>query len=195
VRNSDHVFVVVDGKLERRAVRLIAWDGEDAIVDGSLENGDTVLVTRLTEATDGVRVREPSMADAPIGTATAFRSRRGRARMSGSDVPGRGLFAGAWSGQHLYSPPQRRQSADGADDPVRRVLDRPHQHPVLPHHRPSDDQHRRGLVGCERRGRRDQCAGADRTGGALHLGRRPDDVHGGGRFGHGPARVLPTAPT
>jgi RND family efflux transporter MFP subunit len=65
VRNSDHVFVVVDGKLERRAVRLIAWDGEDAIVDGSLENGDTVLVTRLTEATEGVRVREPSMADAP----------------------------------------------------------------------------------------------------------------------------------
>jgi hypothetical protein len=65
VRSSDHVFVVVDGKLERRAVRLIAWDGEDAIVDGSLENGDTVLVTRLTEATEGVRVREPSMADAP----------------------------------------------------------------------------------------------------------------------------------
>lgn len=62
VRNSDHVFVVVDGKLERRAVRLIAWDGEDAIVDGSLENGDTVLVTRLTEATEGVRVREPSIA-------------------------------------------------------------------------------------------------------------------------------------
>mgnify|MGYP005820063685 FL=1 len=62
VRNSDHVFVVVDGKLERRAVRLIAWDGEDAIIDGSLENGDTVLVTRLTEATEGVRVREPSIA-------------------------------------------------------------------------------------------------------------------------------------
>jgi hypothetical protein len=30
-----------------------------------LENGDTVLVTRLTEASEGVRVREPSMADAP----------------------------------------------------------------------------------------------------------------------------------
>ncbi|MCO6409391.1 MULTISPECIES: efflux RND transporter periplasmic adaptor subunit [Hoeflea] len=64
VRNSDHVFVVVDGKLERRAVRLIAWDGEDAIVDGSLEDGDTVLVTRLTEATEGVRVREPSVGGA-----------------------------------------------------------------------------------------------------------------------------------
>ena len=60
VRSSDHVFVVVDGKLERREVRLIAWDGEDAIVDGELKDGDTVLVTRLTEASEGVSVRKPS---------------------------------------------------------------------------------------------------------------------------------------
>jgi len=50
----------VDGKLERRDVRLIAWDGEDAILDGDLSEGDTVLVTRLTEATEGVNVREPA---------------------------------------------------------------------------------------------------------------------------------------
>jgi len=60
VRNSDHVFLVVDGKLERRDVRLIAWDGEDAILDGDLNDGDIVLATRLTEATEGVSVREPS---------------------------------------------------------------------------------------------------------------------------------------
>lgn len=60
VRNSDHVFLVVDGKLERREVQLIAWDGESAIVDGNLNDGETVLVTRLTEATEGVSVREPS---------------------------------------------------------------------------------------------------------------------------------------
>lgn len=60
VRNSDHVFLVVDGKLQRRDVRLIAWDGEDAIVDGGLDDGDVVLVTRLTEASEGVSVREPS---------------------------------------------------------------------------------------------------------------------------------------
>ncbi|MEQ8305018.1 MAG: efflux RND transporter periplasmic adaptor subunit [Hoeflea sp.] len=59
VRSSDHVFVVVDGKLERRDVRLIAWDREDAIVEGDLANGDDVLATRLTEATEGVRVRKP----------------------------------------------------------------------------------------------------------------------------------------
>lgn len=65
VRNADHVFLVVDGKLERRDVRLIAWDGENAIVDGDLKNGDTVLATRLTEASEGVSVREPTGQDAP----------------------------------------------------------------------------------------------------------------------------------
>jgi len=60
VRDSDHVFLVVDGKLERREVQLIAWDGENAILDGDLNDGDRVLVTRLTEASEGVSVREPS---------------------------------------------------------------------------------------------------------------------------------------
>ncbi|MCZ4291394.1 efflux RND transporter periplasmic adaptor subunit [Hoeflea alexandrii] len=66
VRNSDHVFLVVDGKLERRDVRLIAWDGEDAILDGDMKDGDIVLVTRLTEATEGVSVREPSGETPPV---------------------------------------------------------------------------------------------------------------------------------
>lgn len=66
VRNSDHVFLVVDGKLERRDVRLIAWDGEDAILDGDLKDGDIVLATRLTEATEGVSVREPSGETPPV---------------------------------------------------------------------------------------------------------------------------------
>ena len=50
IRSSDHVYVVVDGELRRRDVRLIAWDGEDAIVDGDLADGDTVLVTRLIQS-------------------------------------------------------------------------------------------------------------------------------------------------
>lgn len=66
VRNSDHVFIVVDGKLQRREVRLIAWDGEDAIITGDLADGDIVMVTRLTEASEGVRVRGPSAAAAPV---------------------------------------------------------------------------------------------------------------------------------
>jgi multidrug efflux pump subunit AcrB len=95
IRSSDHVFVVVDGKLERRDVRLIAWDGEDAIVDGSLEMATEVLVTRLTEASEGVRVREPADGRRPIGTATAFRSRHGCRAMSGCRRAGPGILCGA----------------------------------------------------------------------------------------------------
>ncbi|MEQ8481833.1 MAG: efflux RND transporter periplasmic adaptor subunit [Hoeflea sp.] len=69
IRSSDHVFVVVEGRLERRDVRLIAWDGEDAIVEGDLVNGDEVLATRLTEATEGVRVRKPDQGAASDGAA------------------------------------------------------------------------------------------------------------------------------
>lgn len=64
LRSSDHVFIVVDGELKRRDVRLIAWDGEDAIVEGDLADGDVVLATRLTEASEGVKVREPTVAAA-----------------------------------------------------------------------------------------------------------------------------------
>lgn len=67
VRGADHVFIVVDGKLSRRDVRLIAWDGEDAIVDGDLTEGDTVLVTRLTEASEGMAVRAPSPVSSEAG--------------------------------------------------------------------------------------------------------------------------------
>lgn len=65
LRSSDHVFVVIDGELHRRDVRLIAWDGEDAIVKGDLVSGEEVLATRLTEATEGVQVRRPNQGRAP----------------------------------------------------------------------------------------------------------------------------------
>ncbi|WP_394690856.1 efflux RND transporter periplasmic adaptor subunit [Hoeflea sp.] len=74
VRSSDHVFVVVDGALVRREVRLIAWDGEDAIVQGNLVDGEEVLVTRLTEASEGVRVRKPTQSEAAGDTAAGAAS-------------------------------------------------------------------------------------------------------------------------
>jgi RND family efflux transporter MFP subunit len=68
IRSSDHVFVVVNGALVRRDVQLIAWDGEDAIIQGDLADGEEVLVTRLTEASEGVKVRKPTRTDAPGDT-------------------------------------------------------------------------------------------------------------------------------
>lgn len=55
----DHVFVVEDGRLRRQDVRVIAYDGEDALVETDMVDGTEVMITRLTEATDGVLVRAP----------------------------------------------------------------------------------------------------------------------------------------
>lgn len=52
---GDHVFAVVDGRLRRREVSVLAWRGESVYV-GGLASGERVLATRLTEAGDGVRV-------------------------------------------------------------------------------------------------------------------------------------------
>jgi RND family efflux transporter MFP subunit len=58
--NTDHVFIVVEDRLQRRDVELIAWDGAHALVrslgDADL-NGAEVVVSRLTDAGDGVAVR------------------------------------------------------------------------------------------------------------------------------------------
>lgn len=58
VYDRDHVFVVRDSRLARRAVSVLAQDGETLIVDGDLAAGDHVLVTRIAEAGDGVLVKE-----------------------------------------------------------------------------------------------------------------------------------------
>ncbi|MGX1309705.1 RND family efflux transporter MFP subunit [Amorphus suaedae] len=58
VYDGDHVFVVRDSRLTRRAVSVLAQDGESVIVDGDLAAGDHVLVTRIAEAGDGVLVKE-----------------------------------------------------------------------------------------------------------------------------------------
>lgn len=58
VYDRDHVFAVRDSRLTRRAVTVLAQDGETVIVDGELAPGDHVLVTRIAEAGEGVLVKE-----------------------------------------------------------------------------------------------------------------------------------------
>ncbi|MBW8637733.1 efflux RND transporter periplasmic adaptor subunit [Hoeflea sp. WL0058] len=53
------VFVVNDGRLTERSVAVAAYDGDDVILGDGLEEGDVVLVTHLTQADEGVRVRLP----------------------------------------------------------------------------------------------------------------------------------------
>ncbi|MDF2373340.1 MAG: efflux RND transporter periplasmic adaptor subunit [Rhizobiaceae bacterium] len=64
--NGADVFVVQDGKLARRTVRVAAFDGEDIIVADGLQPGDQVMTTHLTQADEGVVVRQPG--DAVAGT-------------------------------------------------------------------------------------------------------------------------------
>jgi len=64
--NGADVFVVQEGKLARRTVKVAAFDGEDIIVADGLQPGDQVMTTHLTQADEGVVVRQPG--DAAAGT-------------------------------------------------------------------------------------------------------------------------------
>ncbi|MEX3006851.1 efflux RND transporter periplasmic adaptor subunit [Hoeflea sp. TYP-13] len=75
--NGAEVFVVEDGKLVRRIVEIAAFDGEDIIISDGLEPGDVVMTTHLTQADDGVRVREPGSKAPGAGDGVAARSTRG----------------------------------------------------------------------------------------------------------------------
>lgn len=58
--NSDHVFIVVEERLQRRDVELVAWDGSHVLVrpaEGTALAGLEVVTSRLTDAGDGVAVR------------------------------------------------------------------------------------------------------------------------------------------
>lgn len=58
--NSDHVFIVVEDRLQRRDVELIAWDGAHVLVrptEGTALDGLEVVTSRLTDAGDGVAIR------------------------------------------------------------------------------------------------------------------------------------------
>lgn len=60
IYNSDHLFTVVDDRLLRRPVDLVAWDGAFALVratDGTSLDGAEVVTSRMTDAGDGVAIR------------------------------------------------------------------------------------------------------------------------------------------
>lgn len=57
VYDSDHVFVIADGRLQRREIEVLAFENDHAVVRGNLQAGDRVMSTRLTEADEGTRVR------------------------------------------------------------------------------------------------------------------------------------------
>jgi len=58
--DGDTVYVVRDEKLVRREVRIAARDGDAVILTGGLTDGDEVLLTRITEISEGLKVRAES---------------------------------------------------------------------------------------------------------------------------------------
>lgn len=70
IYEQSHIFIVNEGQLFQRDIKILAFDGSDAIiatVQGSAEiaNGDKVMTTRLTEASEGIRVRPPGQSERP----------------------------------------------------------------------------------------------------------------------------------
>lgn len=65
IYDGSRIFIVNEGRLSGREIKILAFDGSNAIIDiadGSsdvINDGDRILVTRLTEANDGVAVRAP----------------------------------------------------------------------------------------------------------------------------------------
>jgi len=55
-RNPATVYVVVDGRLEARAVEIVGRDGADLLVTGALDEGDTVVTTDFAQIGPGVKV-------------------------------------------------------------------------------------------------------------------------------------------
>lgn len=53
------MYVIEDGRLARRDVEIVAFDGNDVIVGAGLGDGERVLTTRLSNVEDGLRVTIP----------------------------------------------------------------------------------------------------------------------------------------
>ena len=85
---DDKVYVVEDGVLAERTVEVAAFDGDRVLVSSGLEGGERVLITRITEVSAGLKVREegvaPDVTPRPVktvpvpGTPVAEGAPRGR---------------------------------------------------------------------------------------------------------------------
>ncbi|MEE9314295.1 MAG: efflux RND transporter periplasmic adaptor subunit [Rhizobiaceae bacterium] len=57
IYGTQDVYVEVDGKLLKKQISIAAYDGEQAFISSGLQVGDKVLITRITEVSDGLKVR------------------------------------------------------------------------------------------------------------------------------------------
>ena len=57
VYSNNIVYVVVDSRLVKRQIKIDARDGDQVIVSGDISQDEEILVTRIAEISEGIRVR------------------------------------------------------------------------------------------------------------------------------------------
>jgi RND family efflux transporter MFP subunit len=65
VYGTNLVYVIEDGRLAGREIGIVGYDGADVLVRGALSGGEKIVVTRITEAGEGLKVNEQGAAPEP----------------------------------------------------------------------------------------------------------------------------------
>ncbi|WP_417517323.1 efflux RND transporter periplasmic adaptor subunit [Minwuia sp.] len=68
VHDDSRVFVIEDGRLIERKIRILGREGDDVIVRGDLETGERVVLTRFSEMAQGIRAEDPTLPPAAPDT-------------------------------------------------------------------------------------------------------------------------------
>jgi RND family efflux transporter MFP subunit len=58
VYGTNRLYVIEDGRLAGRDIEIVGYDGSEVLVRGPFEGGERIVVTRITEAGDGLKVNE-----------------------------------------------------------------------------------------------------------------------------------------
>lgn len=64
LQGGESVYVVQNGELQRRKISIVHRQGNDIVVNGGLQTGDRVLLTRLDVMFEGMRVQVHDQAEA-----------------------------------------------------------------------------------------------------------------------------------
>ena len=67
IYGGKHVYAIVDDRLERRDVDVIAYEGSDVIVQGDIADGERILRTQISQIGNGLLVREEGQTTAGPG--------------------------------------------------------------------------------------------------------------------------------
>ncbi|MFN0262395.1 efflux RND transporter periplasmic adaptor subunit [Tepidamorphus sp. 3E244] len=82
---TNTVYVVEEGRLRAREVTVLGRAGSDLLLRGNLAEGDRVVTTRITEAGEGLKVRDDSAPPAEDDASGNETSQRGGQRTSAAD--------------------------------------------------------------------------------------------------------------